>query len=766
MAFNALPVAILSWLTMSGPGDSAVYGGGLGPGIPGHAVRGLLATREFQGRRELPYLRSGVDASLDAGCSAGRGRGAGVRIVHHETPEIGARNIGEVALSSETEAAHACELLAATAADIPGGGPAGDVLERAHGRIDASARVEPVASGAMRRLGPTSAKHASRTRSDLLAGVCGPVLDLAFLSFLLVLALRIRSLVVSLHRTVRLQGMMAAATNLVLGSRPDRVSDYLPDVLATVGDAVGADHGYVLELGATGDAYVWSRPGLSLPSGWPEAQRAVVPEVLDSPEDLVSFDASAAGSVVEIPRSLSTRGLVSLRCLRLRREDRIVALLCFEYATRPVPPWLHEARDTLLGIGSIFAAALERRFAWERHRETEAELRQAQRLEAVGTFASGVAHNINNVLNVIVGHAEIAAEVLPPGSRATRQIELLVQAGERARQITDQILEFGRRGRWTRHPNPIDAVVAETLEQLRSSTAEPIAIRFEGSTGGALVGGEPAQLQQVIFNLIRNAAQASEPGAVVGLRVTIVGVTGARRLSHGVLRPGPYVCLTVVDAGCGMDEETHARIFEPFFTTRPAGTGLGLATAFEFVEEQGGAFDVRSAPGEGSTFEAWLPVVAPSEAVSGGPAAQGVLMLVGRNQAAVLEDEEMLAALGFEPVGFVNPQTALAALCTTPDRFDLVLVESWLTTMTGLEFARQANELANKPIILSVASHEGYETAAGSSLADVVHRPWSPRLLAAALSRHLGGAGETSLAEIGRSRKARLEHRRRLAAPR
>ncbi len=129
--------------------------------------------------------------------------------------------------------------------------------------------------------------------------------------------------------------------------------------------------------------------------------------------------------------------------------------------------------------------------------------------------------------------------------------------------------------------------------------AERIAIRFEGSTGGAFVGGEPAQPTAA-----GDLQSHPQRGASLETRRGGRPSSGDRRrdgpphLSHGALRPGPYVCLTVVDAGCGMDEETRARIFEPFFTTRPAGTGLGLATAFEFVDEQGGAFNVRSAPGE------------------------------------------------------------------------------------------------------------------------------------------------------------------------
>lgn len=172
---------------------------------------------------------------------------------------------------------------------------------------------------------------------------------------------------------------------------------------------------------------------------------------------------------------------------------------------------------------------------------------------------------------------------------------------------------------------------------------------------------QPAQLQQVIHNLIRNAIQASEPGAAIDVQLECTRLPVRRPRSHGELPSGAYARIRVSDTGRGMDEATRARIFEPFFTTRPAGTGLGLATAFEFVDEQGGAFDVRSAPDVGSAFEVWLPVhpeVAPGVAAAAG----GTVMIVGAARSALQDDEETLAALGCEPIGYTDPDAALAAL--------------------------------------------------------------------------------------------------------
>ncbi len=199
--------------------------------------------------------------------------------------------------------------------------------------------------------------------------------------------------------------------------------------------------------------------------------------------------------------------------------------------------------------------------------------------------------------------------------------------------------------------------------------------------------------------------------------------------------------VTVTDQGLGIDPATLAKIFEPFFTTRAAGTGLGLATAFEVVNESGGAFDVQSAPDRGSTFEAWLPEArrpGPADATASAPGQ--IVMVVGANQADVMSDEELLAALGFEPVGFADPRSALTALHTFPGRFDLAIADKALKGMSGLDFARAVRASGSRPpVILSAAVGDDLEaedlTSAG--VADVVRRPWRSGSLAATLARNL-----------------------------
>lgn len=607
-------------------------------------------------------------------------------------------------------------------------------------KVDAATRSLPAVSSEAARRALLEARRALKDRQQDRADGFRLALyaaALALVALVIRVGLLMRAGTVSLRRTIAFQFVVAQAANRFLASQPDEISARIGEVLAMIGEGLGVDHGYVLMLDGSDAVHLWGRPGRPPPRGWPQAQCDLIPDILAAPDDHLFVEPGAGPPA--LVRALSARGVVSWTCARLRRGERIVGVMCFERGS-PQPAWLRHSGG-LLQIGAdSFGAALERQRVWAERREIEASLRRAQRLEAIGIFASGVAHNINNVLNVMLGHAEIAAEALPADPhRAARQIDLLVRAGGRAHEIAGQILDYGRRGGASRGTSVVEAVVAETMAQIRTSTTDPAAIRLTGSTDGAVVEGEPAQLQQVVHNLIRNALQASDPGGAVEVQLDRVALHERRSLSHGELGPGDYACIRVVDTGRGMDAATLARIFEPFFTTRPAGTGLGLATAFEFVQEQDGAFHVRSAPAAGSAFEVWLPVrprAGPSASGAG-----GTVMIVGGARAAVQEDEETLAALGYEPVGYADPDAALAALHAEPGRFDLLIVESQPSESLGIAFARRAARIVNRPIVLSLSAADTVrpEILSAIPIVDVAQRPWRSNALALMLRRHLDG---------------------------
>jgi CheY-like chemotaxis protein len=313
--------------------------------------------------------------------------------------------------------------------------------------------------------------------------------------------------------------------------------------------------------------------------------------------------------------------------------------------------------------------------------------------------------------------------------------------------MVDQILAFSSRGgERERRPVRVRAVVEEAIDLLRVSLPATVAIRSHLEAGGAAVLGDPGQLQQVVINLCTNAAHAMEGRGVVVISLYTVELTSERALSHGTLTPGRYVRLVVSDTGHGMDPATVRRVFEPFFTTKPAGTGLGLASVHGIVAEHGGALNVSSRPGQGSIFEAYLARAA--EAAEAAPddvrrptrGGGETVLLVDDERSLVLLGEEMLAALGYEPVGFDSAANALKAFRAEPARFDLVLADEVMPEMTGTELAMALRAIRPELPILLMTGHAGparTDRLRAAGVREVLKKPLLSRTIAEALTRQL-----------------------------
>jgi CheY-like chemotaxis protein len=333
---------------------------------------------------------------------------------------------------------------------------------------------------------------------------------------------------------------------------------------------------------------------------------------------------------------------------------------------------------------------------------------------------------------------------LAPGTKPAQHIDEIRQAAERGRDLVDNILTFGRRDTRVR-PLQVRTLLEETASLLRASLPSGVALVVEDVAEGVAVSGQPAQLQQVILNLCNNAAQAMTGNGSIRVTAEQKELTAVLPMSHGELPPGRYVCMAVSDTGCGFDENVARRLFEPFFTTRSAGTGLGLATVREILRDHDGGINVQSKPGYGSRFEAWLPAL-PADGVAGNegaklPLGRGETVLVVESEREqLLYNEEMLAALGYEPVGFERPAEAIAAYRSAPDRFDVILISHALQTPDGLAWARALHEVApRQPIMLATASTSEIriDALAGAGICEVLRRPLVSMELVAALSRSL-----------------------------
>jgi PAS domain S-box-containing protein len=383
------------------------------------------------------------------------------------------------------------------------------------------------------------------------------------------------------------------------------------------------------------------------------------------------------------------------------------------------------------------------------HKEQlEAQLRQSQKMEAIGTLAGGIAHDFNNILGAILGYGELAHQQSEEGSPLRRYLDNVMHAAERAQMLIERILGFSRSGLGDRAPVNVQFVIEETLELLEASLPSGIRLERRISSGNAAVIGDATYLHQVAMNLCTNAVQAMERGGILRVILERNEVTEPRALSRGLLHPGSYVRLTVSDTGVGIPPAVLERMFDPFFTTKGVGqgTGLGLSLVHGIVTDLGGAIDVASKTDEGTTFEIWLPVTGESAMPSleaAGPLPRGngeTVMIVDDERPLVALAEEITAQLGYEPVGFDSSRAALEAFSAQPQRFDAVLTDEAMPDLVGTELAFEIRRVRPAIPIILMSGYGGTQLttrAAEIGVNDVLRKPLHRRDLAESLARVL-----------------------------
>src|SRR6204780_535319 len=245
-------------------------------------------------------------------------------------------------------------------------------------------------------------------------------------------------------------------------------------------------------------------------------------------------------------------------------------------------------------------------------------------MEAVGTLAGGIAHDFNNILGAILGYGELAQQQSEPGSSLRRYLDNGMHAAERAQILVERILGFSRSGLGDRAPVNVQFVVEETLELLEASMPAGIRLESRIESGNAAVIGDATYLHQVAMNLCTNAVQAMERGGTLRVILERIEATESRALCRGLIPAGSYVRLIVSDTGVGIPPAVLERMFDPFFTTKGVGqgTGLGLALVHGIVADFGGAIDVATQLGAGTTFTIWLPAVSQLPTSPAEPAAE------------------------------------------------------------------------------------------------------------------------------------------------
>ncbi|HET7676435.1 MAG TPA: PAS domain S-box protein [Candidatus Limnocylindrales bacterium] len=383
----------------------------------------------------------------------------------------------------------------------------------------------------------------------------------------------------------------------------------------------------------------------------------------------------------------------------------------------------------------------------------EAQLRQAHKMEAVGRLAGGIAHDFNNLLTAILGNAALALSELPAGHASRSEVEQIRAAAERAAALTGQLLAFGRR-QLTR-PRSIDLQsVVDGLEPLlRRLLGEHIRIVFDRAAMPPAVLGDASQLEQVILNLALNGRDAMPAGGELTISTGVTDLDASFVWEHPGAHLGRHARLSVSDTGTGIDAAIREHLFEPFFSTKDVGqgTGLGLATVYGIVKQSHGYIDVRSVPGEGSTFDIYLPLsrdraLGPPTARPGEPASAGALGAVLLVEDEILVRrlaERVLRAEGYDVTVAGNGSEALAQ-ATGLEQVDILVTDIVMPGMSGLELADRLGPDHPRLKVLYMTGYPGDEGDGLVAGRPVLSKPFTPEALLAAV-RTAAGAGPRRL---------------------
>lgn len=391
---------------------------------------------------------------------------------------------------------------------------------------------------------------------------------------------------------------------------------------------------------------------------------------------------------------------------------------------------LRDGAGALKGIVDVVADVTERK-------RLEEQLHHSQKLEAIGRLAGGVAHDFNNLLMVISGYSQMLLEALPSDERARTDLEQVIKAGERASDLTAQLLAFSRRQPVSPKILDLNSLVNDMQRMLHRVIGEDVRLTTSLDQNLKRIHADPGQIEQVVLNLALNARDAMPKGGTLTIRTANVHLDEAYTKKHLSPAPGDYATLAISDTGAGMDHEVQSHLFEPFFTTKEKGkgTGLGLSTSYGIIKQSGGEITFTSEVGAGTTFQIYLPVAErqtePPQPRVESPAPRGseTILLVEDDEAVRTVLERILKKSGYRVLACRSPHEALAVSVEQAGKIDLLITDMVMPGMSGLELGQKIQHAWPGLQVLYVS---GYADSSSATRPDpFLQKPFKPEALAA-----------------------------------
>ena len=410
---------------------------------------------------------------------------------------------------------------------------------------------------------------------------------------------------------------------------------------------------------------------------------------------------------------------------------------------------VRDAMDQVIGVLGVSRDISERKLAEKEKKKLEIQLQQAQKMESIGTLAGGIAHDFNNILSAVIGYTELGLNDVEKNSALFHNLQEVLRAARRASDLVRQILTFSRQAEQERKPVQVSLITKEALKFLRASLPTTIEIH-QHIQSDSLVMADPTQIHQVLMNLCTNAEHAMRTsGGTLEIKLLDVEITSDFADGHPELNPGNYIKLSVSDKGNGIPQHILDRIFDPFFTTKQKGegTGMGLAVVHGVIGSIGGAIAVSSKPGQGTTFDVYLPTIeSRGEPIAGAeasiPTGTESILFVDDEPALVNIGKQTLEALGYTVTTRTSSIEALELFHAKAEKFDLVITDMTMPHMTGDELARELIRIRPEiPIILCTgySARINQQQALAMGIRAFVSKPIIKRQIAASIREVLDG---------------------------